>query len=152
MLPLCKYDLKCRILQKVSYFISTWLKSEFLSFVFVSVTAFKIFTGEQIFAYMHHWYRWKMQEHVKKIVVRLINRYRLMWNFIQQHDQMRSIRHQTYPIGLSISLVSHLEWTGWRYARSMGLGPCVKGIIFITSKGLPTYLSYYCVLGERFAN
>ena len=49
-----KNDLKFRILQNISYFISTWLTSEFLSFVFVSVTAFEIFTGEKIFAYLHH--------------------------------------------------------------------------------------------------
>ena len=30
------------------------MTSEFLSFVFVSVTAFEIFTGEKIFAYLHH--------------------------------------------------------------------------------------------------
>ena len=46
-----KNNLKCRILQSISYFISTWLTSEFLSFV---VTAFDIFTGEKIFAYLHH--------------------------------------------------------------------------------------------------
>ena len=34
-------------------FISTWLTSELASFVFVSVTAFKMFTGEKIFAYLH---------------------------------------------------------------------------------------------------
>ena len=48
-------DLKFRILQNISYFTSTWLKSEFLSFVFVSVAAFEIFTGEKIFAYLHHY-------------------------------------------------------------------------------------------------
>ena len=58
----------------------------------------------------------KLQEHIKKIDVKSINRYRWMWNFIQQHDQTRSIRHQTYPIGLSINFVSHLKWTGWRHA------------------------------------
>ena len=45
MLPPCKNDLKCRILIKVSnssYFTSPWLTSDFLLFVFVSITAFEI--------------------------------------------------------------------------------------------------------------
>ena len=45
MLPPCKNDLKCRILITVSnssYFTSPWLTSDFLLFVFVSITAFEI--------------------------------------------------------------------------------------------------------------
>ena len=49
----CKNDLKCQT--NILYFILTWLTSEFHSSVFVSVTAFEIFTGENIFDYLHHW-------------------------------------------------------------------------------------------------
>ena len=53
MLEPCKNDLKCQT--NILYFILTWLTSEFHSLVLVSVTAFEIFTGEKIFAYLHHW-------------------------------------------------------------------------------------------------
>ena len=51
----------------------------------------------------------ELQEHIKKIDVKLVDRYRLMLNSIQQHDQTRSMRHQTYPIRLSIDIGSHLK-------------------------------------------
>ena len=82
--------------------------------------------------------REKLQEHTKKIDVKSINRYRWMWNFIQQHDQTRSIWHQTYPIRLSIDLCIALRvnWlttcTTFLFSIYFSIlrGSCVKGIIF----------------------
>ena len=53
-----------------------------------------------------------------------------MRNFIHQHDQKRSLRHQPYPLGLPLVLHrTQSELADDMHYCSMERGSCVKGII-----------------------